>query len=241
MGSNKFLDNIVQMALLENTEQRDNNSRGKNLGKNRSKISPNTASEPLFYKHVIDLRDEPISLETFKNFDPNVRSTQGFYQITCLSKLSKRYVKGKPFFINQDLLRLSLHVQGKEDWHKLCKRIPELGWLERNSTLTDELFDVAAKHCGMGFIFTVKWTEYSDMINEKARKRGMNINDQPFVTHVCSYATQEEYDKKYLLAPKKDWQELQPIINEVDNEIAKSEAAKSAKLNDEGEEKNEGE
>lgn len=219
MGNNKYLDSIVKAALQENLEQRNNINRGHNLGERIPGGGiQKTAQEPLFYKHVVDIRDEPVSLDKFMNFDPNIRSTQGFFQITCHSKKSKRYVPGKPFFINQDLLRLSLHVSGKRGWHHLCSQIPELGWIERNSTLTDELFDVAANHSGVGFIFTVKWVEYSDMINKKAKERGIDIKGAPFVTYKCSDAVQEEYDKKYLLSPKKDWHELQPIIDAVDRD-----------------------
>ena len=92
--------------------------------------------------------------------------------------------------IGQDLIRMSIKVSGPKHWHFLCSKIPELAWIERNSTLTDEWFDIAARNPNMPFWFGINVPEYVKKLEAQAGER----IDTPFVAYKCS---KEQYEKIY--------------------------------------------
>lgn len=116
-----------------------------------------------------------------------------------------RYYQGdnKHFMIGQDLIRWRVMVYGPRHWHRLASHVPELGWIDRNSTLTDDLFHVAAEHPGMSFYFTVEWVRYSNMIKKKAAEQGIDIDNRPFMVWAGPKWQAEEMNEKYKLAEKR--------------------------------------
>jgi hypothetical protein len=142
----------------------------------------------------VDITDQPVTLDSFKERNPNIRATQGRYTIKYMNKNDKFRTGDKAFAITQDLVRMALHVSGPRHWHCVCQRIPEFAWLERNSTLTDELFGICKKHPGVCFCFTLKFVEYADMIAKKAEEQGLDIDHKPFLSYLCSKA---EYERKF--------------------------------------------
>lgn len=145
---------------------------------------------PYSYKLLIRLDEEPVFFEEIKSLDPQVRVTRGFYCIRYNTKTDRNYRKGRPWQIGQDLIRMSIKVSGPTHWHYLCDRIPELKWIDRNSTFSDRLFDIAARHPNMTFWFGIDLPRYVDMLEQKAGGR----IDTPFVAFKCS---KEKYEKVY--------------------------------------------
>ena len=202
---------ILENAALELSQEKRLSYREKKKG-----ISEKEFMNPFFVKKVVALNEEPISLENFKNFDPNVRTTGGYYTIVYHPTTSVRYVKNKPFCIGQDLLRLSVCVSGPRHWHCLAKRIPELKWLEKWSTLTDSMFGIAKKHPDVPFGFTVKWEQYNDMIEKKAEEQNIDIDHKAFVVYAAKESLIEEINRTHLMAPKKTKADVQSVLDEVD-------------------------
>ena len=77
----------------------------------------------------------------------------------------------------------------------LCLRIAE----ERNSTLTDEAFSLAAQHPGMTFWFTVDWFRYVAKLSAqpgvKFGSERNNIEAKPFAAYKCSLKEYREHYK----------------------------------------------
>lgn len=213
-----IIDQIVAEAKREDEElhrQKRNNSLSK---KGRIEAIENVLISPQSCLHVVDIRDIPVSFKSFTSFDPHVSVTQGFYQIVYIPTTSRRHIAGKPFVICQDMLHLRVTVSGPKHWHCLAKRIPELGWIERNSTLTNSLFGIAKKHPGAYFIFTVDWVRYADMITRKANEQGIDIDNKPFVSYQCSQKDFDETYSKKKLCDKKGYLDYITEINEAEND-----------------------
>lgn len=205
---------IIENAALEMSEQKRFSYKEKRKG-----TSEKTAENPFFFKKIVSLIEYPVSIDNFKNFDPNIRTTGGYYTLTYRPTTSARYVKCKPYCIGQDLIRLSVNVSGVRHWHCLAKRIPELGWLDKWSTLTDSLFALAKKHPDVPFFFTIKWEEYAEMIESKAEKDGIDIDHKPFVVYGAKKSLTEEINKTHLMAPIKDKKDYQSVLDDVDKEM----------------------
>lgn len=205
---------ICENAALELSEQERYSYKEKKKG-----LSEKTLMNPFFFKKVVSLLDEPISLEKFKNFDPNIRTTGGFYSIVYYPPVSAKYVKNKPYCIGQDLIHMRVSVSGVRHWHCLCSRIPELGWVERWSTLTDEMFALAKKHPGTTFGFTVKWIEYCNMIEKKAEEQGIDIDHKAFVVYAAKESVTKEINETHLMAPIKTKDDYKSVLDEIDKEV----------------------
>lgn len=75
---------ICEQAMRENTDLKRCGQKlnGQYIGNTReAKIVANMSTEAFFRKHVIHLYDEPVSFDTFVNFNPDVRSTGGYYTL----------------------------------------------------------------------------------------------------------------------------------------------------------------
>lgn len=167
-------------------------------------LSEEVSRQLLFSTHVVNLLDEPVSLDNFQNFDPNIRVTAGYYTLTYQLQASKRYVEGKPFIIGQDMIRMRVCVSGPEHWECLANEIPELNWIRRNSYLTRELFQIAKLHPGMNFTFSVDWVRYAALITAKAMEQGIDIKNRAFVTFECPQEAKDRMNEQYKLIDKKD-------------------------------------
>ena len=213
---------ICEEALRENTELKRYDRLNGRWAKKSDAIEENQQKNidfrPFFFKHTVSLIDEPVSLETFMNFDPNVTVTAGYYSITYYHPQSKKYVRGKPFAIGQDMIRGRILVSGYAHLKMLAKKIPELAWMLRWCPLLDHrLFAVAKCHVGKTFFFTPDWASYGQLIKDKAKQQGIDIHDEPFVSYECKQETKDEINKTHLLAPMKSTEDYRDVIKEVEN------------------------
>ena len=145
-------------------------------------VKPDSFVSPYAYKFVISITDKPVFFDQIKDLDPDLRVTKGMYMIKYVPRTSKDYKKGRPWKIGQDLLRWDIRVSGPKYWHEICRKVPELAWIERNSMLTDELFDLAARHPGMTFWFSVDWVKYVQKIEAQCGFKTLT----PLVSYKCS-------------------------------------------------------
>lgn len=211
---------ICNEALLENSELKQyGRYNGRYIGKTReAELIKNLDFQPAFRKHLVHLHDEPVSLQSFTNFDPNVCATAGWYNIIYVPKNSKRYVKGKPYIIGQDLVRLRVTVSGFAHWQCLGKRIPELAWIDRwCPLLTPELFGLAKRHPGMNFYFSPDWVAYAKLVTKKAEEQGIDIDNTPFVTYMTTVEKLAKLNETYLLAPKKTKSDYADQLEQIDD------------------------
>ena len=151
-------------------------------------INANSPASPYTYKYLCRMDDKPVVWDQIQNLDPMLRATKGLYMIKYTPVHSKDYRKGRPFKIGQDLIRWDIRVSGPKEWHELCARIIEFGWLERNATMNDEWFRLAKLHPGMAFWFSVDWLRYEAKLNSQVQEP----LDMPFGVRKASV---DEYKK----------------------------------------------
>lgn len=175
---------------------------------------------PLAYKYIIDLRDKPVVWDQIKNLDPNLRATKGMYMIKYVPKGSADRKKGRPWKIGQDLIRWDIRVSGPVEWNSLCEKIPELAWLKRNSTLTPNMFNIAVKHPGMSFWFTIKWDEYETNIQKQIDKLNWE-NEKVYVSRKCSFSDYKDLYKA------QDKSLVLRLLNDVLDEVQEVESSQS--------------
>ena len=217
---------ICDEAKLENAEfKRHGRLNGQYLGDTReAKIIKNFDFQPFFVKHIVSLKDEPVSLDTFTNYDDSVRTTAGFFNLTYVPTTDKRYVKGKPFVIGQDLMRMRVTVSCYKHWSALASRIPELGWIKRwCPQLQPNLFGLAKMHPGMNFYFSPDWIGYADMIYEKVKQKGIDIENRAFVTYNCSKERRVEIEATHKMSAKKTKEDYKSVLDEVNKQFMKEE------------------
>lgn len=213
---------LCDEAKRENTElKREGRLNGRYIGNTReARLIKNIDFQPFFRKHVVSLLDQPVSLDTFTNYDETVRTTAGFYTLTYIPSGSKAYVKGKPYVIGQDMIRLRVTVSGYKHWGALSGRIPELGWIKRwCPQLCPALFGLAKKHPGMNFYFAPDWLGYAQLIEKRAEEQGIDIDHKPFVVYAVGPEKLEEINSTHLMAPKKKKSDYQTVLDEIDLEF----------------------
>lgn len=145
-------------------------------------ISEHAPVSPYAYKYILNLQDKPVDLAQLQALNPNLRTTKGLYMIKYTPLKSKDAKKGRPWKIGQDLIRWDIRVAGKSHFRILCDKVPELGWLRRNSTFSDKLFDISRDHPGMTFWFSVDWVRYV----EKLQAQSSSVLRSPFVSRKSS-------------------------------------------------------
>ena len=180
------------------------------LGEEEVEVSASSFASPYVYKYPLRLDEKPIVWDKIFDLDPNIRMTKGVYMIKYTPAGSRDCRKGRPYKIGQDLIRWDVRVSGVVEWEELIRRVPELRWLARNSTLTWNLFGLAKKHPGMSFWFTVKWDEY------EAKLKAQEDYDPevgPFVSHKTSV---KDYRDKF---KSKDRAVLLRTFNDILKEI----------------------
>ncbi len=171
--------------------------------------------EPVYF-YLVSIEDKPVTKERFLRYDSDLRFTKGAYSIQYVPKNSYRSRKNFPYLIGQDLLRLRVYVSGPRHWGCLCKRIPELGWLHRNSTLKDEYFAIAKKHPGLVIKFGVDFSKYCGTIESRAEAEGIDIDHKPLFTYAWNNSVKEEY-KDVPIADYKTKEDYADIILEEEN------------------------
>lgn len=216
------LQKLTAMALIEDNKQHKVRLK---LKKQRQTyldergIIENSLISPRAYNYIVNLDDEPVSIESFENKDPKVRGTRGLYSIKYIPSTDINYREGLHFQIGQDLIRWKVLCSGYKMWKALASKIPELGWIDRNSTLVPGLFGLAQCHPGMSIWFTIDWVKYSDKITTKAKEEDIDIDKRPLVAYKCS---QSEYEAEYKgkeLTDVKEYNDYAAIYNQTRKEI----------------------
>ena len=152
---------------------------------------------PVYY-YLVDITDKPVSLKDWTDLNPNVKVTKGLYSIQYIPAGSVRRNPKFPYLIGQDLVRLRVTVSGPIHWGHLCDRIPELGWLKRNSTLTPEMFRIAKMHPGLVIKFTVDVVNYCKKIEDRAKELGIDIDHKPLAVYAWNKNATEEFRSRKL-------------------------------------------
>lgn len=196
------------------------------LDKEEIEVSEYAFVSPYAYKYALRMDEKPVYWDQILDLDPNLRMTKGLYMIKYVPKASKDHRKGRPYKIGQDLIRWDIRVSGPTEWHELCSRVPELKWLERNSTLTDELFELAVQHPGMALWFSVDWVRYAAKLRAEyeAENGSESVLREPFVSRKCSVQDYKDVykaqDKTVLIRYYND------ILSEI-NEVEKLDAVQN--------------
>ncbi len=208
--SDSFTDIVAGNARIENLMNNNGSAtvgkrmlnRDYNGGKKRDKngveheISADALVSPYAYKSIIRLDEKPVFIEQIRDLDPQVRSTKGFFLLKYLSKGNYDYLPGRPFRIGQDLMRWDVRVAGPNHFHALAKKIPELGWIERNTTISDKLFDIARRHPNMSFWFGVDWVAYEEKLQAQSKEEISSTFVAKKVSVDVYEKNKEDYDKK---------------------------------------------
>lgn len=216
------LQKLTAMALIEDNKQHKVRLK---LKKQRQTyldergIIENSLISPRSYNYIVNLQDKPVSIEGFVNKDPNVRGTRGLYSIKYIPSTDINYREGLHFQIGQDLIRWKVLCSGYPMWKALAKAIPELGWIDRNSTLVPALFGLAECHPGMPFWFTIDWKNYADKMMSEAQQENIDIDKRPFVAYKCSQAKYETEYKGKELANIKQYNDYAVLYNQIRKEI----------------------
>ena len=187
MMEKTIAETISQAAQREGENQR-NIVRSKRFSEFRNKVNEVETSQNIFtpgrvYTYLVHLQDEPITLKDFLELKPDIRATHGFYTIQYIPAGSVRRNPKFPYLIGQDLVRIRVTVSGPAHWGMLCTRIPELAWLNRNSTISGELFKIAKMHPGLVLRFGIDFPKYCTKILNRASELGIDIDNKPLVLY----------------------------------------------------------
>lgn len=181
-------------------------------------ITKNCPITPFSSRYIVSLRDVPVSINDFINRDPDIRATKADFTIKYFPKKHKNRVKGKPYVIGQDLIMWRIAVSGPYHWDALCERIPELGWIKRNTTFTNDFFSIAKKHPGLMIKFTIDFPKYCAMIEKKAEEMGLNIEHRALVAYQCSSKDYEDTFSKFEIDDVKTKDDYIKEINAAESE-----------------------
>lgn len=192
MKSKSAAQKIIGTALSEKSigEKKRANLSVDVMGITKSKF----VCEPA-YMYVVSIEDKPISRDRLLHFDSDIRFTKGHYTIQYVPASNKKRNPKFPYLIGQDLVRIRVTVSGPRHWGCLCNRIPELGWIERNSTFRDEMFAIAKKHPGLVLRFNIDYPKYCRVIEERAEREGIDIDHKPLFTYAWNDAVREEMNE----------------------------------------------
>lgn len=190
--------------------------------KKREELLEKCLVQPFRSRHIVSLREEPVSYDSFVSGTPGIISTKGDYAIVYNSSKTQARKKCKAYFIYSDLLKFKLSISGPVHLRAVADRIPEVAWMLRNTKFDFRLFALAKMHPGVSFDFSVDWVRYARMINAKARKMKLNIDHKPFVCYKCN--EKEFYDKysNKFLAAKHDQKFYKQELQEAED-VAKTE------------------
>lgn len=172
--------------------------------------------EPVYY-YIVSLEDKPITKERYLRFDPDIKFTKGLYSIQYLPKASPKRNPKFPYLIGQDLVRLRVTVSGPRHWGCVCKRIPELGWIERNSTFQKELFSIAKKHPGLVLRFGIDFCKYCKTIEERAEREGLDIDHKPLFTYLWNDDMKNFMSSVNVTGWKKSKEDYEEVLREIEN------------------------
>ena len=217
----KTIAETISDAAKREGANRSEIQRSKAYGEYRERVSQVGASQNIFvpgkvYNYIVDLNDFPITLNDFRGLvRDSIRVTHGFYTLQYIpSGFPKRNPKF-PYLIGQDLVRIRVTTSGPKHWECLCSRIPELDWINRNTTICRELFGIAKKHPGLVLRFGIDFVKYCDKITNRASELGIDIDNKPLV--VYQWASDKVPDVEAII-PQRDKKYYADILRTVQEE-----------------------
>ena len=180
-------DTIAEAAMREGMNRKAVEI-GKAVSNKHERIGIVGTSQNIFtpgkvYVYIVAIDDEPITLEQFKGLKRNMRATRGQYTIQYIPKGFPKRNPKFPYLIGQDLVRIRVTVSGPAHWVKMCERIPELDWIRRNTTFSNDMFAIAKKHPGLVLRFGIDFVKYCNKIEKRAEELGIDIDHKPLVTY----------------------------------------------------------
>ena len=217
----KTVAETISDAAKREGVNRSEIQRGKAYSQYRDRVNQVGTSQNIFvpgkvYNYVVSLTDFPITIDDFRSLKrDDIRVTHGFYTLQYLPNGSLKRNPKFPYLIGQDLVRIRVTTSGPKHWGCLCSRIPELGWIKRNSTLSDALFSVAKKHPGLVLRFGIDFVKYCDKITNRARELGIDIDNKPLV--VYQWASDKVPDVEAII-PQKDKKYYADVLRTVQAE-----------------------
>lgn len=184
----KTIAETIGEAARRESQNRSEPIRNKKFSEFRNGVNEAVTSQNIFspgkvYTYLVDLYDQPITLKDFRELKPDIRATHGFYTIQYIPSGSFKRNPKFPYLIGQDLVRIRVTVSGPAHWAMLCTRIPELAWLNRNSTISGELFKIAKMHPGLVLRFGIDFVKYCTKILNRASELGIDIDNKPLVLY----------------------------------------------------------
>ena len=224
--TNKTTAELISQAALREGANKREIVRNRKHSQFRNDVSQVGSSQNIFtpgkvYIYLVSIDDEPITLRDFNLLKPNIRATHGFYTLQYIPAGSVKRNAKFPYLIGQDLVRLRVTVSGPKHWGALCSRIPELGWLKRNSTISDALFSVAKKHPGLVLRFGIDFVKYCDKITNRANELGIDIDNKPLVMY--QWGRDDVPDVDGVLNPLKTKQDYALELKSVQDTITSEE------------------
>lgn len=192
MKSSSAVKSITRMAL--NEQSRSVHKRYSLSVKEMDITQKQFVCEPV-YMYIVSIEDKPVTKQRLLRFDSDIKFTKGHYTIQYIPANNKKRNPKFPYLIGQDLVRIRVTVSGPRHWGCLCQRIPELGWIQRNSTFRDEMFAIAKKHPGLVLRFNIDYPKYCGVIEKRAEKEGIDIDHKPLFTYAWNDAVREEMNK----------------------------------------------
>ena len=213
MTKESIAQKITKASLTENTNRRLQYRTGyEDYTATRNEF----VCEPKYY-YIVSIEDKPVSKERFLRFDSDIKFTKGAYSIQYLPKHHSTRTDKFPYLIGQDLVRLRVTVSGPRHWGCLCKRIPELGWIQRNSTFRDEYFAIAKKHPGLVIKFGVDFSKYCGKIEERAEKEGIDIDHKPLFSYLWNDTVMNELKQVDVSGWQKEKKDYLKELEEVES------------------------
>lgn len=180
-------DTIAEAAMREGMNQGEL-IRGKIYSKFRDNVNEVETRQNIFtpgkvYTYIVNIFDNPVTFRDFSELKSDLRATHGFYTIQYIPRGYPKRNPKFPYLIGQDLVRIRVTVSGPAHWKRMCERIPELAWLDRNTALSIEMFSIAKKHPGLVLRFGIDFAKYCGTIEKKAEELGIDIDHKPLVTY----------------------------------------------------------
>ena len=155
-----------------------------NVATDTDEISRNIFAPGKVYAYLVSINDFPITLSDFRSLiRTDLRMTRGEYTIQYIPAGSYKRNPKFPYLIGQDLVRIRVTVSGPAHWKRLSERIPELGWIDRNTQISTELFGIAKKHPGLVLRFGLEFAKYCETIENRASELGIDIDHKPLVMY----------------------------------------------------------
>ena len=226
MMRTKTIAETISEAAKREGANRSEIIRGRQFSQFRDRVNEVESRQNIFtpgkvYTYLVSLTDYPITLQDFRELKSDIRATHGFYTLQYIPAGSVKRNPKFPYLIGQDLVRIRVTVSGPKHWGALCSRIPELDWINRNSTISDKLFAIAKMHPGLVLRFGINFVKYCDKITNRAKELGIDIDNKPLV--VYQWGAKDVPNVDGVMNPLKTKQDYTKELNEAQAGVIKEE------------------